>query len=491
VRRRWAFTTTTNAYHHHQERDVNEPNEGRTMGGIATAVVALVALVLSAGSLIVAAGSSGGVPAAAPAAGSSDTDAVASVAVELSEFAISPSSIEVAAGGTLEVTNGGAIEHDLAVVGTDVATPMLAAGQSASLDLGDLAPGVYEVYCTVAGHDSAGMTGTLTILGDGDVAAASDDHADHGAAGEDWDALDQAMHDSIMAFPAETEGLGNQLLEPEEILADGTKVFRLVAEIFDWEVEPGKIVEGWGYNGQIPGPMIKVDVGDNVQVIVENDLPMGTDVHWHGVRVPNDQDGVAPLTQPLIEPGDTFVYEFEAREPAIGMYHPHHHGQMKLPNGMFGVFQIGDLGTDHPLPTGRTISGKEIPEEIDIVAEVPMVLNDAGNIGYSINGKGWPATEPIVVDEGDWFVVHYYNEGLQIHPMHLHQMPQLVFAKDGFALEAPQWEDTVNVAPGERYSVLVQATDPGAWAFHCHILTHAERHEGMFGMVTALIVNES
>jgi manganese oxidase len=87
--------------------------------------------------------------------------------------------------------------------------------------------------------------------------------------------------------------------------------------------------------------MIQVDVGDNVQVHVENELPMGTDVHWHGVRVPNDQDGVAPLTQDLIQPGETYTYEFTADEPAIGMYHPHHHGQMKLPNGMFGVFLIG------------------------------------------------------------------------------------------------------------------------------------------------------
>jgi FtsP/CotA-like multicopper oxidase with cupredoxin domain len=334
------------------------------------------------------------------------------------------------------------------------------------------------------------MAGTLVVVGDDEPAAdapadddATDGHADHGD-DVDWAAYDQAMHDTIMAFPAETEGIGNQPLEPEEVLDDGTKVFRLVAEIIDWEVEPGKIVEGWAYNGQIPGPMIKVDVGDRVQVHVENHLPMGTDVHWHGVRVPNDQDGVAPLTQPLIEPGESYTYEFVAEERAVGMYHPHHHGQMKLPNGMFGVFMIGDID----LPTGREISGIEIPEDLEVTQEIPMVLNDAGTIGLSLNGKSWPATEPIVAEQGEWILIHYYNEGMQIHPMHLHQMPQLVVAKDGFELDAPQWEDTVNVAPGERYSVLVHAKDPGAWAFHCHILNHAERAEGMFGMVTALIV---
>ncbi len=459
------------------------------MSTIATSVMAAVALVLAGGALITAASASGST--AAPASGSdalADADAPTTVNVELSEFAISPGRIEIAEGGTLRVTNRGAAEHDLEIVEAGLATPMLGAGESAELALADLAPGSYTLHCTVSGHDSAGMVGELVVVGsDGAAPASGADHAGHGAADMDWAALDQAMHDTILEFPAETEGAGNQLLVPEEILDDGTKVFRLVAEIIDWEVAPGQIVEGWAYNGQIPGPMIKVDLGDRVQVHVENHLPMGTDVHWHGVRVPNDQDGVAPLTQPLIEPGDTFTYEFTAHEPSIGMYHPHHHGQMKLPNGMFGVFIIGDVGQDIPFPSG-TVGGKPVPEDLDIVAEIPMVLNDAGSIGLSINGKSFPATEPIVVGEGDWFVVHYYNEGLQIHPMHLHQMPQLVFAKDGFPLDAPQWEDTVNVAPGERYSVLIQATDPGVWAFHCHILTHAERHEGMFGMVTALIV---
>jgi FtsP/CotA-like multicopper oxidase with cupredoxin domain len=80
------------------------------------------------------------------------------------------------------------------------------------------------------------------------------------------------------------------------------------------------------------------------------------------------------------------------------------------------------------------------------------------------------------------------NEGLMIHPMHLHGLEQVVFAKDGWNYKDPWTCDTLNVAPGERYDVLVTAHSPGVWAFHCHILTHAESAHGMFGMVTALIV---
>ena len=109
-------------------------------------------------------------------------------------------------------------------------------------------------------------------------------------------------------------------------------------------------------------------------------------------------------------------------------------------------------------------------------------------IGYSLNGKSFPATAPIVANAGDWVEIHYLNEGMQIHPMHLHGMPQLVIAKDGYPLANPQSADTVTVAPGERYTVLVHATEPGTWVWHCHILSHAEKDQGMFGMVTALVV---
>ena len=85
-------------------------------------------------------------------------------------------------------------------------------------------------------------------------------------------------------------------------------------------------------------------------------------------------------------------------------------------------------------------------------------------------------------------LVHYMNEGLMVHPMHLHQPMGWVIAKDGVPLITPMPTDTILVAPGERYSVLYMGTDPGVWAWHCHILTHAETPDGMRYMVTALIV---
>jgi FtsP/CotA-like multicopper oxidase with cupredoxin domain len=440
-------------------------------------VSAVLALVLSFVAVILA----GGEDSTADASGASGT---APTHVALTEFAIDPASLSVPEGGSLHVVNDGTTAHNLTVEGEDLATPDLAAGEAAELDLSSLAAGSYTVVCLIPGHADAGMTASLEIGGAAptDEAAATGDHAGHG--GEvDYEALDRAMAETISQFPAETEGIGNQELEPT-VTADGTKHFELTAAITPWEVAPGQVVDAWTYNGTVPGPQMHVEVGDHVEIELHNDLPMGTDLHLHGVNVPNSMDGVAPITQDLIEPGGSFTYEFTADEPAVAMYHAHHHAQMTVPNGLLGMFYVGDVA----LPRGRTISGQPVPADLQVSQEIPMVLNDAGVIGYSLNGKSFPATAPIVGRRGDWILVHYANEGTQIHPMHLHQFDQIVVAKDGFPLDEPYVADTLNVAPGERYSVLIQLEQRGTWVWHCHILPHVERDTGMYGMVTAIVV---
>jgi FtsP/CotA-like multicopper oxidase with cupredoxin domain len=391
-------------------------------------------------------------------------------AVTLSEFAIAPEMVMATTGGGLDITNNGSVAHDLAVDGTDLATPSIDPGQTAHLDLSSLAPGTYTLYCQVAGHAAAGMKAMLHLSG-GSAAGAAGATATTAAAMTS-EQMDQAMKDSIGAFPAKTDGVGAQVLAPT-ILADGTKQFELTASVVQWEVSPGKKVEAWTYNGTVPGPTIVADDGDRVAVVLHNDLPESTSIHFHGLQTPNAMDGTTDVTQDPVKPGESFTYSFVAHGPAVGMYHSHHDAVKQVPDGLAGAFLIGH----EPVPTGVAIAQEQV-----------MMLDDSGTISYALNGKSFPATAPIVAKQGDWVEVHYMNEGTQIHPMHLHGMPQLVIAKDGFPVANPSLEDTVTVAPGERYTVLIHATEPGTWVWHCHILPHAENEHGMFGMVTALVV---
>jgi FtsP/CotA-like multicopper oxidase with cupredoxin domain len=207
-------------------------------------------------------------------------------------------------------------------------------------------------------------------------------------------------------------------------------------------------------------------------VNVKNQMKESTSVHFHGAHTPIAMDGVPYITQPPIKSGQTFAYEFTAKNPGTHMYHSHHNAAEQVTKGLMGAFIIDPIDTT---------------AEPKVVGDYMLVLNDAG-IGMTLNGKAFPATQPIVAKKGDRIRIRYMNEGLQIHPMHLHGMYQQVFAKDGVKLPAPYLADTLTVGPGERYDVLVDCEEPGVWAFHCHILTHAESNHGMFGMVTALVI---
>jgi plastocyanin len=466
------------------------PDPDRSMLAVFGSLTAVAAFLLAAVGIIVVVNDDG-------SDSLSTTDAP--VTVTLSEFKISPGTIVMPEGGSLNVVNGGTMAHNLVVTGGP-GTPEISAGKSTPLDLSSLAPGTYEVTCTISGHAAAGMVATLEVGesdgGSGSGAGTATAAADTGHSGDvDYHAMDVAMEENTAAYleafsefgtGIPTEGRGNQLLEPTAN-PEGVKEITLTAAIIDWEVEPGKVVKAWSFNEQVPGPWIKVQPNDRVRVTLVNDTPLGQDIHWHGISTPFGQDGVAPITQPMVEPGQSYTYEFTAPAvPEMGMYHPHNGGSISVVNGMYGQFQVGDL----PLPNGKTVSGIQLPEQIQVTQEMPMVLNDAGTIGLSLNGKSFPATDPVVVNPGETLKVVYHNEGLSCHPMHLHRVKQLVVAKDDWALDQPYFTDTLTICPGERYTVLISPTaaETGIWAWHCHILTHAETEEGLKYMVTVLVV---
>lgn len=286
--------------------------------------------------------------------------------------------------------------------------------------------------------------------------------------------MDAAHEQAVTEFVKNLEANNKVFWAPRmPFKLDGdTKVFEIAMKPVSWEVSPGKTVDTFAYNGLVPGPEIRVTEGDKVRFVVKNELPESSSIHWHGVHVPNKQDGVPFVTQPPIKPGETFTYEFAAKPAGSHMYHSHHNAADQVTRGLLGAFVIE--------PKDKT---QDPPHDSDYT----IILNDY-NVGLTLNGKSFPASGAIVAKKGETVRVRFMNEGLQIHPMHLHGYYMEVFAQDGFNLSAPFKCDVLNVAPGQRFDVLVHADEPGVWAFHCHILTHAESPHGMFGMVTALIV---
>ncbi|HET6820601.1 MAG TPA: multicopper oxidase domain-containing protein [Candidatus Limnocylindria bacterium] len=431
-----------------------------------TGMGALFAGVLLLAAVIVGPGPASGSSASRSPGSSVAAGPIGTIEVHAFDLGFKPAEVAVVAAGEYDVkfVNDGGVLHDLTFAdGTKVS----AEGGKTATGSVTVPTGGLTFICSVPGHADAGMRGSVTVHEHG-VGQASP------SASASMTAEQMRDHDAAVTaqFPAKTSGHGNEVLEPT-ILADGTKRWELTASEFQWETELGKFVTAWGYNEMVPGPQLHAEIGDRVQIILHNELPAPTTIHFHGMKVPNNMDGVPVISQPAVMPGESFTYEFRVRNAGSNMYHSHFMAQTQVPMGLLGAFIVTDPKANEP--------------KADI--DYAMILND-GPLGFTINGKGFPATEPIVANQGQLVRVRYMNEGLQIHPMHLHGIPQLVVAKDGYALPDPHYEDTVLVAPGERVDVLIRASELGTWAFHCHILTHAESDQGMFGMVTALVVQK-
>jgi FtsP/CotA-like multicopper oxidase with cupredoxin domain len=271
---------------------------------------------------------------------------------------------------------------------------------------------------------------------------------------------------------AATESEGGQPLTFRE--ENGVKVFELTAKAVKWPILDGVNVTAFTYNGTVPGPMIRVTEGDRVQIVVKNELPDATTIHWHGVEVPNAMDGVPGVTQDPIQPGETFTYEFTAKPAGTFMYHSHYEGDVQVSAGLYAPFIIEPQEPEaNPPAVDKTLMISEwLQRDGQTFAAMPMSGMEPNY--FTINGKSFPATEQITVKKGERVRLRLMGIGQFIHPMHLHGFPFKIVATDGHPVpEAAQLtKDTVSVAPGERYDIEFVPTETGEWMLHCHILHH-------------------
>jgi FtsP/CotA-like multicopper oxidase with cupredoxin domain len=253
----------------------------------------------------------------------------------------------------------------------------------------------------------------------------------------------------------------------------GWKMFHLVAEPVVREFAPGMKAYLWGYNGQSPGPTIEAVEGDKVRVFVTNKLPEHTTVHWHGMAVPNGMDGVGGLTQPHIDPGKTFVYEFELKRSGSFMYHPHSDEMVQMAMGMMGMFIV------HPRdPRLRRVDRDFVfltsSYRIDPGTYLPQVAEMTDFNMWTWNARVFPGIDPLPVRLGDRVRVRIGNLTMTNHPIHLHGFSFTVTGTDGgWIPETARWpETTTDVPVGAIRAFEVDADAPGDWAFHCHKSHH-------------------
>jgi FtsP/CotA-like multicopper oxidase with cupredoxin domain len=285
---------------------------------------------------------------------------------------------------------------------------------------------------------------------------------------------------------------GNQALQAQ--IENGVKVFRLEASLVNWHILSRTVVGAYAYNGQVPGPLIRINVGDRVRVILTNHLPEPTSIHWHGLILPNSMDGVPPLTQKAVQPNGTFVYEFTAVQSGTYFYHSHVNGDRQQALGLYGALIIDPKRREVSYDKEVTVelgewtvrSGKTYPA---------MPMEGLMPNFFTINGKAYPSTETINMKVGERLLVRFIgtNSGF-VHPMHIHGGPFRVIATDGNLIPtgAQLMKDTLQIAPGERYDVVWPARLKGRWLLHCHINHHitndGEEMDGAGGLTEVINV---
>ncbi|HYP61655.1 MAG TPA: multicopper oxidase domain-containing protein, partial [Thermomicrobiales bacterium] len=220
-----------------------------------------------------------------------------------------------------------------------------------------------------------------------------------------------------------------------------THEFTLTASEFAWELMADVPVRVWGYNGQMPGPELRVTEGDTVRVTLVNQLPVPTTIHWHGINVPNAMDGVAGLNQDPVKPGATFTYAFTATPAGTRWYHSHTDPAVQVPLGLYGALIVAPRQPAATYEREYTLLLAEWDTELTpavAAGSAPIGPKDAllrgGELGadlFLVNGKMHGAIPPLLVTEGERVLLRLIHTGAIPHPIHTHGHSFQIVATDG------------------------------------------------------------
>lgn len=260
-------------------------------------------------------------------------------------------------------------------------------------------------------------------------------------------------------------------IEREMFLADGlskekyldlveiknNEIFQLTAFPINREIA-GRKIRMYSYNGQIPGPLIKVKQGSVIYINFTNNIDMETTVHWHGIRLDNKFDGVPHETQEPVMPGESFLYELKFPDEGIYWYHPHVREDKQQELGLYGNIVVEPLAKDY-----YNNASKEVFLFLD---DIKLAKNDAdafrkdfarfalmgrfGNV-MLVNGKEQHNLEAVKGDIIRFYITNSANTRVFNFSIEGHKLK--IVGSDSGKFERETIEDSVIISPAERYII--------------------------------------
>lgn len=237
-----------------------------------------------------------------------------------------------------------------------------------------------------------------------------------------------------------------------------TVTYQLEAGIFNWEIGPGKVVEAWGFNKQLPGPVLRANKGDTLVVKVKNTLAEPTMIHWHGIKLPAAMDGTGEVQQP-IAPGEEFEYRFVVPDAGTFWYHSHANETVQMERGMYGALIVEDendpimdadqvfLIDDMKISANNTFTqpGWFLPR---------LIEKHDGREGDTllINGKENPVIQIHAGQRERWRFIN--ASSARYFVLHLEGREFTIIGTDGGLLEKPRTVTEVLIVPGERMDIV-------------------------------------
>ncbi len=336
---------------------------------------------------------------------------------------------------------------------------------------------------------------------------------------------------------------------PREAPLVGERVheFDIELTISVHEIVPGVKIHAFTYNGSYPGPEIRVPEGDWVQVNFTNRTTEFHTIHWHGITLANEMDGVPNGTQWGVGPNQTFKYLFRAQPAGTHFYHCHNMTTLHVQAGMFGALIIEPkedlIRKVFPYTREYTLALSEV-DTVMVEQQMEEMLKMMGGMAnmnespklmkemngrmmgwfmnkeafvnavkdgyvppyvsskngrythpdfnyFMINGKSYPMTDELLIKSGENIRVRLIGAGAMTHFMHLHGHDFWHVAQDGAPLATPIRMNTIPVFPGTTSDIIIQGTNPGMWHFHDHS-DLSTTNNGIFpgGMMTMLMYED-